>query len=300
MKELLPGFLRYLREERGLAANSLDGYRRDLEDAFTELARLGIAEPQQVLPLHLTAYLRKLRSLSRSNATVLRRRSSIRAFFRYLQENRLLANDPSTRLEAPKPDRKPPRTLAVADIRRLLEAPRTDNPSGIRDRTILEVLYASGLRVSELLALDVEHIRPELGLIVCVGTGGKERMVPISSFCARWVIQYVQEARPCLAREDKPDSALFLSHLGTRMTRQGCWKIIKQLAREAGVDEAMTPYTLRHSFAVHLLAGGADLRSVQEMLGHAAAASTQVYQPAAKQRLKEVYEKAHPRAREEE
>ncbi|MBB6730462.1 tyrosine recombinase [Cohnella zeiphila] len=300
MKELLPDFMRHLRDDRGLAANSLDGYRRDLEDVLAELERLGITDPQRVQPQHLTAYLRKIRSQSRSNATVLRRRASIRAFFRYLQDDRLILHDPSSRLEAPKPERKPQRAMSEDDIRKLLESPNTDTPSGVRDRTMLEVLYASGLRVSELLALDLEHVRTELGLIVCVGPGGKERMVPIGSFCVEWVIKYIQEARPCLTREDKPDPALFLGHLGTRMTRQGCWKKIKELAREAGVDETMTPHTLRRSFAAHLLSGGADLRSVQEMLGHAAAASTQAYQPTEKRRLKEVYDRAHPRAREKE
>jgi len=297
MKELLPEFMRHLREERGLAPNSLDGYRRDVEDLLAELDRQGIRRPKEVLPPHLAAYMRKLRLQSRANATVLRRRASIRAFFRYLTDQRLVERDPAVRLDAPKPERRLPRTLPEADVRKLLETPRTDTPAGVRDRAMLEVLYATGLRVSELLALDLQHVRAELGLIVCAGPGGRERMVPIGSVGIRWLAKYMQEARPLLAREDKPNSALFLSHLGTRLSRQSCWKRIKELAREAGVDEAITPHTLRHSFAAHLLAGGADLRSVQEMLGHAAPASTQVYQPAAKPRLKEVYDRAHPRAR---
>lgn len=289
-------FIEHLRERR-LAPNTVESYRRDLADMIRAMAELGIDGPEQVRPHHLSAYLLKLRGMSRSNATVSRRLVSIRGFFQYLVSQRTIADNPALTLEAPKPERKPPRVLSEADVDKLLEAPRTDTAAGVRDRAMLEALYASGLRVSELLSLDVEHVRTELGLLVCTGPGGKERMVPIGSLCSEWMVKYMQEARPQLLKEDKAEPALFLSHLGGRMTRQGFWKRIKQLAKDAGVGEEIAPHTLRHSFAVHLLAGGADLRSVQEMLGHANPASTQIYQPAAKTRLKEVYERAHPRSR---
>jgi len=293
----LATYIEQLRSRKRLAPNTVDGYSRDLTDLIGYLRQTGIAQPNEVRPHHLTAYMARLRGMARSNATAQRRAVSIRSFFRYLAEQGHIAANPALSLEAPRSERRPPRVLSEDETVKLLESAATTTPAGIRDRTMLETLYASGLRVSELLALDVGHVRTELGLLVCTGPGGKERMVPISSVCAEWMVKYVQEARPLLLKEDKPQSALFLNHLGSRMTRQGFWKRLKQIALEAGVDAELTPHTLRNSFAAHLLAHGADLYAVQEMMGHAAPASTQVYQPAVKARLKEVYERAHPRSR---
>ncbi|WP_019006506.1 site-specific tyrosine recombinase [Cohnella laeviribosi] len=280
---------------RGLAANTLDGYGRDLRDLAGALKAQGIADIREVRPYHLAGYLQKLRGQARSNATLSRRVVSIRAFFHYLQLTKRIGENPALSLEAPKTERKAPQVLPVHEVEKLLEAPRTDHPGGIRDRAMLELLYACGLRVSELLALNVEHIRLDLGFIVCVGPGGRERMVPIGPVCAEWMAKYLTEARPQLVREGSAETALFLNRLGGRMTRQGCWKLIKKMAREAGIQSEFTPHTLRHSFAAHLLAGGADLRAVQEMMGHADPATTQLYQPAARIRIKEEYERAHPR-----
>lgn len=297
MEQILSTYIERLRSRRRLAENTLDGYLRDLTDLIRYLQEAGIGELGEVRPHHLSAYMARLRGLARSNATVQRRAVSIRAFFRYLTEEGLIAANPALSIEAPRNERKPPRVLSEEEAVRLLESASMDTPSGVRDRAMLETLYASGLRVSELLALDVGHVRTELGLIVCTGPGGKERMVPIGSVCAEWMLKYVQEARPALLREDKPQDALFLNHLGSRLTRQGFWKRLKQIALEAGVRAELTPHTLRNSFAAHLLARGADLHAVQEMMGHAAPASTQFYQPVVKARLKEVYERAHPRSR---
>lgn len=299
MRDCLERFIDDLRERKRLASNSLEGYRRDVLDLIRALEEQGIAEPGQVRPHHLSAYLHGLRARSRTNATVSRRLVSLRSFFNHLVSSGTIPANPALSLESPKVERKAPRILSEADVEKLLAAPRADTPAGIRDRAMLEVLYASGLRVSELIALDVEDVRTDLGILSCRGPGGKERMVPIGFHCAEWMVRYIQESRPRFAREDKPDPALFLSHLGRRMTRQGFWKLIKQIAKEAGVDEDIGPHTLRHSFAAHLLAGGADLRSVQEMLGHADLSSTQIYQPPAGARIKEVYERAHPRSRRE-
>lgn len=299
MEQLVATYIEDLRSRKRLAPNTLDGYLRDLTDLIRYLTETGIAEPGEVRAYHLSAYMAKLRGMARSNATVQRRAVSIRSFFRYLAEQGLAAASLALTIEAPRNERRPPRVLSEEDAVKLLESASADTPAGIRDRTMLETLYASGLRVSELLALDVGHVRTELGLLVCTGPGGKERMVPIGSVCAEWMLKYVKEARPSLLKDGKPQTALFLNHLGGRMTRQGFWKRLKQIASEAGVDAELTPHTLRNSFAAHLLARGADLHSVQEMMGHAAPASTQFYQPAAKVRLKEVYERAHPRSRRE-
>lgn len=301
MERYLTMFMEHLRTNRRLASNTLDGYRRDLADLVRFLAGLGIADPREATSRHLAAYLTALRGQARSNATVQRRAVSARAFFGYLAERRLIEVNPAIKLEAPPIERKAPRILSEEETDRLLAAASDDTPGGIRDRTMLETLYASGLRVSELLALNVGDVRIDLGLIVCVGPGGRERMVPIGSLCAEWMVKYELEARPALLKEGKPQEALFLNHLGGRMTRQGFWKRMKAIAAASGVDEALSPHALRNSFAAHLLARGADVQAVQEMMGHAAAASTQFYQPkpAVKSRLKEVYDRAHPRSRKD-
>ncbi|RUS48108.1 site-specific tyrosine recombinase [Cohnella sp. AR92] len=297
MRDHMDAYLKEAEQEKGLARNSLEGYRSDLADLLLYLEELGIGRVQDIHNRHLSAYLMKLRGLARSNSTVSRRLVSIRSFFHYLQTKRIVPDNPALTLQAPRAERKPYSAMTEEEVERLLETPELDSPSGLRDKAMLELLYATGLRVSELLALDEDHLYPELGLLRCVGPGGKERMVPLGSFCVEWMVKYTREARPALLREGKNEPALFLNHLGTRMTRQGCWKLIKKYAAESGLNEDITPHTLRHSFAAHLLGRGADLRSVQEMMGHKAPATTQIYQPAVKGRLKEVYEQAHPRAR---
>ena len=297
MKTHLDAFLSYLEHDKGLSRNSLDSYRGDLADLLQFLEELGIAEPRDIHSRHLSAYLLKLRGMSRSSSTLSRRRVSIRSFCHYLHQNRILTDNPALTLKSPRMERKPYSVLSEQEVERLLDAPSGDSPAGLRDKAMLELLYASGLRVSELLALDTDHIHAELGLLRCVGPGGNERMVPIGSFCLDWMVKYMRESRPSLLRGEKAEPALFLNHLGSRMTRQGCWKLIKKHAAAAGLQEDITPHTLRHSFASHLLERGADLRSVQEMMGHKDPATTQIYQPPVKTRLKEVYEHAHPRAR---
>lgn len=296
MRSDLDAFIEYLQAGKGLAANTLDGYHRDLNDFIGSLEALGAADVRDIRSYHLSGYLQSLRGQARSNATLSRRIVSIRAFFQYLLLQKKIAENPALSLEAPKPERKAPQVLSEQQVEKLLDAPRTDHPAGVRDRAMLEVLYACGLRVSELLALNVEHVKTELGFLICTGPGGKERMVPIGSVCAEWVSRYMREARPRLLSENSTERALFVNRLGSRMTRQGCWKTIKKLAAEASIPVELTPHTLRHSFAAHLLAGGADLRAVQEMMGHADPATTQFYRPPAKIRIKEEYDRAHPRA----
>ncbi|MBB6674213.1 site-specific tyrosine recombinase XerD [Cohnella nanjingensis] len=297
MKEEIAQFADHLMEAKRLSPHTLDGYRRDLEDLARTLAGQGIAQPEQVRPYHLSSYVQQLRRMNRSPATISRRIVSIRAWFRYLQVHEGLAINPALQLEAPKLERTTPRALTIAGVERLLEAPDTRTPAGVRDRTMLEVLYATGMRVSELVSLDRTDVRTQLGIIACRGTGGKERMIPIGTLCCDWMVKYTEEARPALTA-DKPDTdALFVNQHGNRMTRQGFWKLIKKHAVAAGADADVTPHTLRHSFAVHLLEGGADLRAVQEMMGHADLSATLVYRTAAKSRLKDVYEQAHPRSR---
>ncbi len=189
-----------------------------------------------------------------------------------------------------------PKVLTVQEIGRLLDAPQTGSPSGMRDKAMLEVLYATGIRVSELISLDVASVNPGLGFIRCVGTS-KERIVPLGRIASDYVQAYIDSMRPKLLKPSKVEEALFISHLGSRMTRQGFWKIMKRYAQEAGIEQEITPHTLRHSFATHLLENGADLRSVQEMLGHADISSTQIYAQVTRGKMKEVYDRTHPRAK---
>lgn len=298
MKQDIASFLSHLKATKHLAANSLDGYRRDLTDLSRALEEdHDVVRTGDIKPYHLSAYLHRLKEQGRSNATVSRRIVSMRAFFQYALEKGITPANPSLRLSAPKAVRRSPRALSLSDVERLLEAPDLSDEAGVRDRTMLETLYATGMRVTELTGLNVQDVRTDLRLLVCRGTGGKERMIPISSMCRDWMLKYLQEARPKLLRESGTESAMFLSHLGSRMTRQGFWKIIKKYAAAAGVSTEVTPHTLRHSFAYHLVDNGADLRSVQEILGHADLTATQLYQPSSKAKLRDVYDSFHPRAR---
>jgi integrase/recombinase XerD len=199
-------------------------------------------------------------------------------------------------MEAPKQEKKPPSILSVAVTNTLLETPNSSSASGKRDKAMLELIYATGIRVSELVSLNVEHVNMQLEFIQCIGTGQKERLVPFGKLASDAILDYLQSGRDELLTERSSESALFLNHLGTRLTRQGFWKTIKKYAKEAGIEEEITPHTLRHSVAAHLLDNGADIRSVQELLGHADISSTLKYTQVSKMRMKEVYSRAHPRA----
>ena len=246
---------------------------------------------------HLSRYIHQLRQEGRAVATVSRHTVSIRSFFHYLLEERQVLQDPSVHLETPKQEKRVPKVLTVYEMEQLLASPSATTNAGIRDRAMLEVLYATGIRVTELISLEIDHVNLSMGFLQCLGSGTKERIVPIGGIACDTLSSYLTEVRHKLAREDRSGQALFLNLLGTRMTRQGFWKIIKKYAAEAKIESEITPHTLRHSFATHLLENGADLRSVQEMLGHADISTTQVYTQVSKSRIMDVYKQAHPRAR---
>jgi len=199
-------------------------------------------------------------------------------------------------MEAPKQVKKLPVILTIEEVQRLLEAPLADTPAGKRDRAMLEVLYAAGIRVSELISLDHEHVNLSMRFVRCIGNSGNERIIPLGGVAVDALSAYLETGRPQLAKPQRITEALFLNQLGTGMSRQGLWKSIKKYAKEAHIGKDITPHTLRHSFAAHLLENGADLRSVQEMLGHSDISTTQIYSQVAKSRMKDVYERAHPRA----
>lgn len=296
MKEHLNRYITYLKLERGLSVNSVDSYERDLHRFEAYLQELGIRSWTDVQRQHLTKYVHMLKEQGRKAATITRHIVSVRAFFHYLIAGGVIAQDPSLYMESPKPEKKEPTVLTIATTTALLDSPNTANASGKRDKAMLELLYATGIRVTELVSLDVEHVQLSLGYIQCTGSGMKERIVPIGSHAKSALNDYLAVSRESFLVGKGPELALFLNHLGTRMTRQGFWKMIKKYTREAGIEEEITPHTLRHSVAAHLLDNGADIRTVQELLGHADIATTLKYTKNAKGRMKDVYSSAHPRA----
>jgi integrase/recombinase XerD len=286
-------FLDYLSFERGLAANTLSSYGRDLRDWAGFIASGGRGEEPETTGAIL-AYLGYLRENGRSTATVARRLAALRAFYAYWEQEQGY-QDPTRHLESPKLERRLPEVLSVAEVEAMLAMPDLSHPTGVRDWAMLELIYATGIRVSELTALSVNDWSPSPARLRCRGKGGKERLIPIGHQAVRAVEQYLDTARRRLVRGRDP-GALFLNHRGGRMTRQGFWKLVKKYALMAGITRDITPHTLRHSFATHLLENGADLRSVQEMLGHADISTTQIYTHVSRARLKQVYDSAHPRA----
>ncbi|ULO09188.1 site-specific tyrosine recombinase XerD [Paenibacillus sp. 19GGS1-52] len=297
MKSHLQPFLLYLSEDKGLSLNTLESYGRDVSQ-FLEFAEgRGATLPDEIRRSHIMLYLGELRGAGRATATLNRNTVSLRAFFHYLLKERIIGQDPTLDMESIKPDKKPPMILTVLEIEQLLAAPDETTSHGMRDKAMLELLYATGIRVSELISLNVDDVHTDMKYARCTGTSGKERVVPIGAMAAQSVEVYTVGKRDMLLRKCKTEPALFLNSLGGRLTRQGFWKIIKKYAREAHIEQDITPHTLRHSFAAHLLEGGADLRSVQQMLGHADISTTQIYSGIARKNMKEVFETHHPRAR---
>jgi integrase/recombinase XerD len=290
--EYVDEYLNHLVLERGLAANSVEAYHHDLMRFFS-LRK--ISDPLKVTLDDVRAHMAWLREHGISARSVARALSAIRGFYRYLVEEEVLSSDPTELLDRPKLGKKLPDVLSKDEVLRLLEAPDTESPEGIRDRAMLELLYAAGLRVSELCALELNDLDLEAGLVRAVGKGSKERLVPMGENAAGRLREYLRYVRPGLAKNGGAN-ALFLSRRGKGLTRQAVWYRIKLYALQAGVSAKISPHTFRHSFATHLLEGGADLRAVQTMLGHADISTTQIYTHVDRLRLRQDYDRFHPRA----
>ncbi len=295
MDALLEAFTHHVAVERGLSLNTQESYQRDLVTFLDFLSRKGITDINASSRSLIVQYLQELRECGRATATVSRNLASIRSFYAFLARERIIAVDPAAQLETPKRERRLPQVLSAVEVESLLGSPDTSTEMGLRDKAMLELLYATGIRVSELISLNDTDVNLSASFLRCFGKGSKERIVPLGRLARRAVLEYHEKARFHLLR-DKKESSLFVNHLGDRLTRQGFWKIIKKYARIAGITTDLTPHTLRHSFATHLLDNGADLRAVQEMLGHADISTTQVYTHVTKSRLQDVYSKSHPRA----
>ena len=295
MDELLVGFMEYIEVEKGLSKNTQSAYKQDLVKFLGYLTETGVTKLEQINKDNLAAYIYHLHRRKDSPASVARQIASLRSFFRYLSMEHLLLKNPTVYLETPKLAQKLPHVLSVEEVEMLLAGPRGGSAAALRDKAMLELLYASGMRVSEMMELDQRQVDTELAFVRCIGKGNKERIIPLGRKAVKAVSDYLENGRPKLVKK-RGVQALFLNYLGKRLTRQGFWKIIKKYARDQGINKDITPHTLRHSFATHLLANGADLRSVQELLGHADVATTQIYTHLTNVKLKEIYLKTHPRA----
>ena len=296
---LLLDFLAYLEFERGLSRNTLTAYRTDLLQFGAFLAERGIG-PTEAAGSDISDFLADLaRGGERPScgaATLNRKAACLRSFYRHLRRAEMIDADPTASLRPPRRGRPLPKVLGLAEVKRLLDSVAGSEPAALRDRAILEVMYGCGLRASETTGLEAGSIDLRRGFMRAQGKGSKERIVPLGRHAAAAVRRYLRSGRPELAK-NSDERALFLNQRGGPLTRQGLYKVIQGRARAVGLDERMSPHTLRQSFATHLLSGGCDLRSVQEMLGHADVATTQIYTHLSAQRIKEVYFEAHPRAR---
>ncbi len=295
LEPLVDLYLDFLRTERGLALNTLEAYGRDLRDYLDALAALGLEEPDAVAPEIVSGHLAELNRRGLSHRSQARHLAAIRGLHLFLLRERHAQRDPTEDLETPRVRRGLPVFLTLEEVERLLEAPDARRPAGERDRAMLEVLYATGLRVSEICGLTCEDVNLRDGFLVARGKGSKERIVPLGDFAIEWLQRHLEGGRPALLK-GRASRALFVGPRGTRLTRQGVWKLLKRYALGAGITKALSPHKLRHSFATHLLERGADLRAVQAMLGHADISTTQIYTHVDRVRARAVYDKAHPRA----
>lgn len=296
MLDEIKSFLTYLNVECGLAKNTLAAYRQDLNKFTNYLKPLGIRSPAHVSTEDIIHFLGAHRKKGTSGTSLARYLTSIRMFFRFLTAEGRLKNDVTTLLDTPKIWHRIPDVLSYPIIQKLLAVPDLKKPLGIRDKAILELMYATGMRVSEVVSLKTGDINLEAGYLRCIGKGQKERVIPLSEVASKYVKMYLAKVRPGLKKEKRPNENLFLDRIGMPLCRETIWKMIHRYGLLAGVKEKIHPHILRHSFATHLLEGGADLRYVQEMLGHSNIATTQIYTHINKERLRAIHKKFHPRA----
>jgi len=294
MDELIEKFAQYIKEYKGASLNTVMAYKRDLKNFKIFLERLDIDEFERVTNFNIKDYLFDLEIKKRAPSTISRNVATLRAFFQYLYKQKIIESDPSINIESPKVKKKLPEVLTLEEVEILLSQPNTNQLKGIRDKAMLEVLYATGIKVTELTSLKVGDVNLTLGHIKC-SFNDRQRIIPLGSKAITAIRLYLDKVRFAMIRDSNEDT-LFVNCNGMPMTRQGFWKIIKVYAKKANIPDNITPHILRHSFAAHLVANGADLQSVQEMLGHSDISSTQIYAQINKSKIKEIYLRTHPRA----
>lgn len=297
MEDQLKDFMHFMLVEKGLAKNTLMAYERDLKSYLRYLKSVeAVKTLNDVQRVHIVHFLSFLKEQGKSAKTLARHIASVRSFHQFLLRDKATTQDPTVHIETPKSERSLPKVLSLQEVEKLLDSSNKKDHFALRDKAMLELLYATGIRVSELIQIDLDNVHLTMGFVRVIGKGNKERIIPVGRAAADAVKCYLDNGRPSFISKKHQDDALFLNHQGKRLTRQGFWKILKKLTKEAGIEKELTPHTLRHSFATHLLENGADLRAVQEMLGHADISTTQIYTHVTKTRLKDVYSKFHPRA----
>lgn len=294
MYEMIDEFVTYLTDVKKSSMNTVVSYRRDLIKFNKFMETQGVTDVQRVNPTNLNSYMLHMEKEKFATSTISRNVATLKAFFGYLYRAGYIGTDPTIQLKAPKIEKKMPEILTPKEVDLLLSQPSMKTYKGIRDRAMLELLYATGIRVSELISLKLSDVNLGASYIHCQDLN-RERIIPFGSMAKNILKVYVREARPAMV-DNEAEEVLFTNCNGTPMSRQGFWKLLKKYAKNAGIQTDITPHTLRHSFAAHLVANGADLRSVQEMLGHSDISTTQIYARMNNRRIKEVYSKAHPRA----
>jgi len=297
---LVDSFINYITVEKGLAHNSIDSYSRDLKQFTDFITGFGIIEIKDLTKQNILEYMNFLKQKGKRPTTISRNITTLRNFFRFLVREKIIEIDFSKYFEIPHIYKKLPEVLSITEINNLLGAPDHSNSLGLRDKAMFELLYASGLRVSELLSIESADLNFELGYLRVFGKGSKERIVPVGSIALEWCRKYINESRPQLITENARTSLMFLNRDGHSLSRQGFWKIIKHYAKKAGITKKISPHVIRHSFATHLLENDADLRAVQEMLGHSDISTTQIYTHVSNKMLRDVYKRTHPRSELEE
>jgi len=294
MREPVEEFLNYLSVERGLAENSISSYRRDLNNYVKYLEKSKVKSFSEVRRHNITNFMLHLKDKGLNSNSIARALVAIKVLHRFLVNERYLKDDVTSVLNLPKLWKKLPEVLSLQEVDKLLRSPKLRAWIGIRDKAALELMYATGMRVSEIASLKLNDLNLDMGFVKCTGKGQKERIIPLGTYASGALSRYINKVRPKLLRQ-KDEASLFLSRLGRRISRQTFWKTIKTCAERAGIKKEITPHTLRHSFATHLLERGADLRTVQEMLGHSDISTTQIYTHITKERLKQIHRRFHPR-----
>ncbi len=295
MQQFIDEYLALLKLERNLSDNSINSYRSDLSKFINFIEKQKITDLSEITHKTISAFLQQLSKQGLSGTSAARYLSSIRGFFNYLDANGYIENDPTDRVSSAKTSRRLPAVLSFEEINKILDQPDTTSKLGLRDRAILELFYSSGLRVSELIELKQSDLFLTDEVIRVLGKGSKERIVPIGNSAIEWLEKYLTKSRPLLEKKTKSKNYIFLNTRGSRLSRMGIWKIVEKYSTEAGIEKEVHPHTFRHSFATHLLEGGADLRSVQEMLGHSDISTTQIYTHIDREYIKQVHKDFHPR-----
>ncbi len=295
MELFLKEYLAYLKLERNLSENTLSSYKNDLLTFISFLSDYNIFDPSEISSEQITAFFKSLKNIGLTNTSTARYFSSLKGFFKYLTKNNYIVKNPIEKINAPKLSKKLPDVLNFNEIEKILSKPDISETLGLRDKAILELLYACGTRVSELINLKLQDLFLQEEVIRVLGKGSKERLIPIGSSAIKWVEEYLSKSRSLIMKISKSGNYVFLNSRGTKFSRMGVWKIIDRYVKEAGIKKQVHPHTFRHSFATHLLEGGADLRAVQEMLGHADISTTQIYTHIDREYIKQVHKQFHPR-----